>query len=60
MLINIEPDADIVDPGTFALMQESYLGFDFNDYPAEVLCPFPTVQQGTFVSLNLLKLCKNR
>lgn len=41
MLINIEPDAEIVDPGTFALMQDSYLGFDFNDYPAEVLCPFP-------------------
>ena len=46
MLINIEPDADILDPGTFAFeMQEhedglsSYLGFEFNDYPAEVLCP---------------------
>lgn len=43
MLINIEPDADVLDPGTFALMQEqdssSYLGFEFNDYPAEVLCP---------------------
>ena len=46
MLINIEPDADILDPGTFPFeMQEhedglsSYLGFEFNDYPAEVLCP---------------------
>merc|ERR1712050_38702 len=51
MLINIEPDADILDPGTFALMHDqdssSYLGFEFNDYPAEVLCqPFhPTTQQ---------------
>lgn len=48
MLINIEPDAEIVDPGTFALMQDSYLGFDFNDYPAEVLCPFPqNIQEST-------------
>ena len=37
MLINIEPDADILDPGTFPFMQDSYMGFDFNDYPAEVL-----------------------
>ena len=51
MLINIEPDADILDPGTFALMHDSqdsssYLGFEFNDYPAEVLCPpfQPTTQ----------------
>ena len=41
MLINIEPDADVLDPGTFGLMEDSYLGFEFNDYPAEVLCPFP-------------------
>ena len=52
MLINIEQDPDILDPGTFALMQEStqdsssYMGFEFNDYPAEVLCPpfQPTTQ----------------
>ena len=41
MLINIEPDADILDPGTFALVddeeEDSYLGFEFNDYPSEVL-----------------------
>ena len=43
MLINIEPDADILDPGTFALAvdgdeeEDSYLGFEFNDYPSEVL-----------------------
>merc|ERR1712223_2045309 len=41
MLINIEPDADILDPGTFALEddeeEDSYLGFEFNDYPSEVL-----------------------
>jgi len=55
MLINIEPDADIFDPGTFAFeMQEhedglsSYLGFEFNDYPAEVLCPpFPSTNVAT-------------
>ena len=53
MLINIEPDADILDPGTFALMhdsqdQSSYLGFEFNDYPAEVLYspPFQSTQDG--------------
>jgi len=52
MLINIEDDPDILDPGTFALMQDSqdsssYMGFEFNDYPAEVLCPpfHPTTQQ---------------
>lgn len=41
MLVNIEPDADILDPGVFALMEDSYMGFDFNDYPSEVICPFP-------------------
>ena len=45
MLINIEQDEDILDPGTFGLMEDSYLGFDFNDYPSEVLCPNPTQQQ---------------
>jgi len=49
MLINIEPDADILDPGTFALMHDSqdsssYLGFEFNDYPAEVLYSPPPFQ----------------
>ena len=41
MLINIEPDADILDPGTFGLdideEEDSYLSFEFNDYPSEVL-----------------------
>ena len=47
LLINIEQDDDILDPGTFGLMEDSYLGFDFNDYPSEVLCPNPTQCQGT-------------
>ncbi len=45
LLVNIEPDADILNPGTFPLQFEdggdennSYIGFDFNDYPAEVFC----------------------
>ena len=41
MLVNIEQDADIVDPGVFALMDDSYMGFSFTDYPSEVICPFP-------------------
>ena len=43
--VNIEQDEDILDPGTFGLMEDSYLGFEFNDYPSEVLCPNPTQAQ---------------
>ena len=45
LLVNIEQDEDILDPGTFGLMEDSYLGFEFNDYPSEVLCPNPTQAQ---------------
>ena len=36
----LEPDTDILDPGTFALVddeEDTYLGFEFNDYPSEIL-----------------------
>ena len=45
MLVNIEPDEEILDPASFALMQDSYVGFEFNDYPAEVFCPVENLQQ---------------
>ena len=39
-LFFLEPDTDILDPGTFALVddeEDTYLGFEFNDYPSEIL-----------------------
>ena len=56
LLINIEQDEDILDPGTFGLMEDSYLGFEFNDYPSEVLCPNPTQCQGMDSNLTNQKI----
>jgi len=55
LLINIEQDSDILDPGTFGLLEDSYLGFEFNDYPSEVLCPNPTQCQELPVEVQKLK-----
>ena len=38
--VNIEQDPDIIDPGTFgADFDNSFLRFEFNDYPSEVFYP---------------------